>query len=160
MMLGLGMSILIKETWNSLCFGRIAPKTPWELSSWSTDELYHVTTVQSPTDTSTKLEQKQKIQMHLCWLLPSWGVMENGVTSPLPQRPKHAIEKSCGSAEWLRSISKQVSKGGPGNSNCRTGKASLQMQGTCDQTKSKIPQEVDFTAPGLMLPDVLTGTGS
>lgn len=37
-MISLGVSVLIKETWNWLCFGRIYPKPSREPSSWPTDE--------------------------------------------------------------------------------------------------------------------------
>lgn len=50
MMISLGMSVLIKETWNRLCFGRIHTKPSREPSSWPTDDPHHATTVWVPTD--------------------------------------------------------------------------------------------------------------
>lgn len=50
----LGVSVLIKETWNRLCFGKTFPKPSWELSCWPKDDPHHATTVQLPTGISDK----------------------------------------------------------------------------------------------------------
>lgn len=49
-MINLGISVLIKETWNWLCFGRRDPQPSWEPSPWPTVDPYHTTIMQVLAD--------------------------------------------------------------------------------------------------------------
>lgn len=134
-MLGLGMSVLIKEAWNSLCSGRnisqAVVRAVTLIHRWAPPYC----NCKAPTGTPIKLEQKRRIQVHSCCLLPNWG---HGKQTDMPPQTHYREELR------LSRMTHECSQAGGSG---RAGKKLLKGKGKSldarTQAETKIHQEVD-----------------
>lgn len=140
-MISLGMSVLIKETWNRLCFGRKNPKPSWELSSWPTEDPCRATTVQVPTDRQSWRGDRGIIQKQSrVWILLYWSHKKNKPLPHLPTPKKLPPNRSGALQNYLACIflSKWINRDGKEKGEY----FEIIMQ--CEKCDIKMPQKVNF----------------